>query len=128
MKEIAGRLGAEDWPLIDVTLKQFSLPWSDQWSGTKDAYVLAMIEDAPDQSLIDLAQHVGFQFEEAALPRIEPPFWRKGMFRLFVSHLAAYKVFAGELQEALLDYGISGFVAHTTSNRRWNGKPKLRQP
>lgn len=113
MKEIAGRLSAEDWPLVDVTLKQFSLPWSDQWNGTKEAYLLAMIQDAPDQPLIDLAQHVGFQFEEVTSPRIEPPFWRKGMFRLFVSHLATHKVFASELQEVLLNYGISSFVAHS---------------
>ena len=65
IKEIAGRLAMEDWPLIDVTLKQFSLQWSDDWPGSKDTYVLTMIEKAPDQSLIDLAQHVGFQFEEA---------------------------------------------------------------
>jgi len=99
-------------PLIDVTLKQFSLPWSDEWRGTKDAYVLRMVEDAPDQSLIDLAQHVGFPFEEKSSPRVEPPFWRKGMLRLFVSHLAAHREFAGELQQALLDFGVSCFVAH----------------
>src|SRR5437588_168932 len=86
MKEIAARLATEEWPLIDVTLKQFSLPWSDEWRGTKDAYLLHMIDEAPDQSLIDLAQHVGFQFEQST-PRIEPPFWRKGMLRLFVTHL-----------------------------------------
>lgn len=113
MKEIATRLAAEEWPLIDVTLKQFLLPWSNEWSGTKEAYVLAMIEAAADQSLIDLAQHVGFQFEKATPPRLDPPFWRKGMLRLFVSHLAAHKVFAGELQQALFQYGICSFVAHS---------------
>lgn len=112
IKEISSRFGAEDWPLIDLTLKQFSLPWSEEWQGTKEDYILKMIEDAPDNSLIDLAQHVGFQFEEVSEPRIEPPFWRKGMFRLFISHLAAHRVFAAELQEALLSYGISCFVAH----------------
>ena len=112
MKEITSRLATEDWPLIDVTLKQFSLPWSDEWSGTKDAYLLRMIDLAPDQALIDLAQHVGFQFEEVTTPRVEPPFWRKGMLRLFVAHLATHRVFAGELQEALLDFGISCFIAH----------------
>jgi hypothetical protein len=112
MREIGGRLGEEEWPLIDVTLKQFSLPWTDDWQGEKDAYVLHMIEDAPDESLIDLAQHVGFQFEDVSTRRIEPPFWRKGMLRVFVSHLAIHRDFAGELQEALLDYGVSCFIAH----------------
>jgi len=112
MKEIVARLATEEWPLIDVTLKQFSLPWSDQWQGTKDAYLLHMIDEAPDQALIDLAQHVGFQFEKSTPPRVDPPFWRKGMLRLFVTHLAAHRAFAGELQECLLAFGISCFVAH----------------
>jgi hypothetical protein len=34
------------------------------------------------------------------------------MFRLFVSHLASERKLAGQLQEALLLYGISAFVAH----------------
>ncbi len=34
------------------------------------------------------------------------------MFRLFISHLSAEKVLAAQVQEALLQYGISGFVAH----------------
>lgn len=111
IREIAKRLGAEEWPLIDLTLKQFSLPWSDQWNGSAETYVLQMIGNAQDQSLIDLAWHVGFHLEEAN-PGVEPPFWRKDMLRLFVAHLAAYRVFAGQLQEALLAFGISGFVAH----------------
>jgi nucleoside 2-deoxyribosyltransferase len=71
-----------------------------------------MIEDAPDQTLVDLAQHVGYQFEQSTSLRVDPPFWRKGMLRVFVSHLATYRAFAGELQESLLGFGISAFVAH----------------
>ena len=112
MKEIATRLGSEDWPLIDVTLKQFSLPWAAEWSGEKDAYVLHMVEEAADQVLSDLAQHVGVQLKKTPAPRVDPPFWRKTMFRLFVSHLATERAFAAELQEALLDFGISCFIAH----------------
>jgi len=111
MKAISARLGAESWPLIDVTLKQFSLPQQNEWNGDSDPYVLAMIQAASDQKLIDLAQHVGYQFEQPPL-RVEPPFWQKGMLRLFLTHLATERKFAGELQEALLPYGISSFVAH----------------
>ena len=111
LKAIAQRLGNEEWPLVDLTLKQFKLPWTDQWSGSKDAYVLEMIERAEDDVLLDLGRHVGFQLHDSP-PRVEPPFWRKGMFRLFVTHLATYRELAAELQEALLRYGISAFVAH----------------
>lgn len=111
MKSIAQRLGPEEWSLIDLTLKQFGLPWTEQWSGSKEAYVLEMIERATDDVLLDLGSHVGFHLQDAA-PRMDPPFWRKGMFRLFVTHLAAHRAFAGELQEALLPFGISAFVAH----------------
>jgi hypothetical protein len=112
MKEISGRLGRENWSLIDVTLKQFSMPLLNEWGGTKDEYVLHMVEKAPDQSLIGLAQHVGFQFEEITPQHIQPPFWRKGMLQLFVSHIATHRAFAARLQEALLDFGVSCFVAH----------------
>lgn len=113
-KEIATRLAKEEWPLVDATLKEFSLPWSNEWpGGEKIAYVLRMLEDASDQILIDLAQHVGFHFGEAVTPRVDPPFWRNGMLRLFVTHLAVHRVFAAELQVKLLDFGISAFIAHT---------------
>jgi len=112
LKEISERLQVEEWPLIDVTLAQFGLRTSDRWDGNNHSYVLEMSKAAPDETLIELAQHVGYLFEEVPKPGIDPPFWRKRMFRLFVSHLSSEKVFAAELQEALLAYGISAFVAH----------------
>jgi len=33
--EIARRLGRNEWPLIDLTLRQFSLPWANDWQGTE---------------------------------------------------------------------------------------------
>jgi len=84
----------------------------DQWSGNSKDYVLRLIQDAKDQTLVDLGQHVGYRVEQAGPVGIEPAFWRKNMLRLFLTHLAIYKKFAGDLQEALLSYGISAFVAH----------------
>lgn len=113
LTEISARLQMEEWPLIDLTLSQFGLPTTDEWQGgSKNAYVIEMAKGASDNVLIELAQHVGFLIEEVPKPGIDPPFWRKRMFRLFVSHLSSEKVFAAQLQEALLPYGISGFVAH----------------
>lgn len=112
LKEIASRLSMEEWPLVDVTLAQFNLPTSDEWQGDKTAYILHMTKGTSDPTLLELAQHVGFLLEEAPKLGVEPPFWRKRMFRLFVSHLSTEKVFAAELQEALLRFGITSFVAH----------------
>lgn len=41
-------------------------------------------------------------------------FWKPGLARVFISHRDAHKVEAGELSEALEDYGMSCFVAHDT--------------
>jgi hypothetical protein len=110
--EIGNRLGAEDYSLIDLTLKQFSQPRQDTWSGSRESYVMGMIQDGSDESLIELAQHLGYAVERSTNTRIEPEFWREGMFRLFISHLAVHKVWAARLQQALLHFGISSFVAH----------------
>jgi hypothetical protein len=110
--EISARMQMAEWPLIDLTLSQFGLPISDGWHGTKIEYILQMCKGGDDNVLVELAQHVGFQFDEAPKSGIDPPFWQKRMFRLFISHLSAERVYAAQLQEALLVYGISGFVAH----------------
>lgn len=112
LKEISNRLKVEEWSLIDLTLSQFKLPTTETWQGDTYAYVLEMCKEAPDEMLIELSQHVGYILEEVPKPGIDLPFWRKRMFRLFITHLSSEKVFAAELQECLLNYGISGFVAH----------------
>ena len=112
LKEISERLSNEDWSLIDVTLTQFKLKTSETWGGTNTSYVLAMAMNAPDATLIELARHVGFAFEQAPTHGVDPPFWRKRMYRLFLSHLSAHKAFSAEIQESLLHFGISAFVAH----------------
>ncbi len=113
MKEIANRLSGESWALIDLTLKQFNLPTSDSWSGENSAYVLRMIENAPDATVIELSQHLGFDLNVSRASKIEPEFWDDGMFRLFISHLADKKKTAANIQAALRYYGISSFVAHS---------------
>ncbi|HXM59268.1 MAG TPA: TIR domain-containing protein [Terriglobales bacterium] len=109
IKVISERLGNETWSLIDVTLNQFGIETPESWSGSTTEYVLRQIRNVPDQTLIDLAQHVGYKFEQPP-PGVDPPFWRAGMLRLFVTHLATHRAITGELQEELL--GISSFVAH----------------
>ena len=115
ISEIGRRLGTADWSLIDLTLRQFSLPTAEEWPGgntTRSAYVVAMIESGNSDVLLDLGQHLGYEFGSAR-PQIEPDFWRNGYFRLFMSHLAKHQAVAGEIQNELLKFGVSSFVAHT---------------
>lgn len=113
VQQISDRLADEEWPLIDLTLKEFGLPTADTWSGTTEAYLIEHVRGASDAVLMQVAAHVGYEIQGIEQPpAFEPPFWTKGQLRLFVSHLAAHRVFAAELQEALAIYGISAFVAH----------------
>ena len=52
--------------------------------------------------------------------------WRNGYFRLFISHLAEERKFAGEIQQGLLRFGISSFVAHKdiAPTEEWQDKIK----
>lgn len=110
--EVAKRLSQEKWSLIDTTLVQFKLPTEYVWDGQSYDYVIAMIQHAADESLVDLAHHVGYQFNQANTPLIEPSFWGQAMLRVFLTHLSKHRMYAAKLQEALLTYGISCFVAH----------------
>jgi hypothetical protein len=123
IKEIGKRLSAEEWPFIDATLQAFSLPTTDLWNGSSSAYVLQALSSAEETTLMELAEHVGFTFDAKPV-RIDPPFWREGMFRLFVTHLSAYKQFAADLQNHLNGFGISSFVAHNDiePTREWQNE------
>ena len=111
IKAIASALSSEEWTLLDLTLKQFGLPWTDQWGGgTKEAYVIEMVANADDEPLLELAKHLGVasQLETAT----EPTFWSSNSARVFLSHLASMKVSFGQLKTELAKVGISAFVAH----------------
>jgi hypothetical protein len=110
IKSIASELSKEEWSLLDLTLKQFGLPWTDRWSGDKDDYVIEMLSGAEDAPLLELAKHLGVasQLETAQ----EPVFWSSNDAKIFLSHLATMKVEVSELRDELSRYGIKAFVAH----------------
>jgi TIR domain len=112
LKIIGERLGTERWQFIDVVLNEFGIETPEPFTGSPVDYVINTARQVPDNVLIDLATHLGHQSGELISSSLEPTFWRKGMLRLFISHLASQRVFAGELQENLFRYGISSFVAH----------------
>ncbi|MCB0197413.1 MAG: hypothetical protein KDJ65_36030 [Anaerolineae bacterium] len=67
ISDIADALADEDWSLIDLTLRQFGLRWSEQWNGSdKRVYVFEMIEDANDESLLSLAEHLKLNHPNAS--------------------------------------------------------------
>ena len=110
--EIGRLLGGEDWTVIDLTLRQFRLPITDDWRGdNRPAYVMEMIDGGDDDALLALGRHMGYEYGTSP-PHTAPSFWTSGYFRLFLSHLAEHRKFAGEIQDALLTFGISSFVAH----------------
>ena len=111
IKKIAVALGQEDWALVDLTLKQFHLPWTDQWEGTaRDQYIIDMIGGVDSESLLALAKHVGIATELESVE--EPTFWQSNEPRLFISHVSSIKSKAAKLATELSSLGISAFVAH----------------
>lgn len=111
IKAIATALSNEEWTLLDLTLKQFGLPWTDQWGGgSKEGYVIEMISSAKDEPLLELAKHLGVASQLETT--IEPKFWSSGSPRVFLSHLASMKADILKLREELAKFGISAFVAH----------------
>ena len=110
IKAITSELSKEEWSILDLTLKQFGLPWSDQWSGDKENYVIEMISSSEDGPLLEIAKHLGVasQLETEK----EPGFWAADAARIFLSHLATMKAQVAELRDALERYGITAFVAH----------------
>jgi hypothetical protein len=111
VKEIARRLATEEWPFIEATLESFSLPTYREWDGSAVSYVLYCLREAQERTLRELAEHVGYSSIDKR-QRTIPRFWKEGMFRLFITHLATQRKAAGELQGALHNFGISSFVAH----------------
>ena len=121
ISEIGRRLGTSEWTLIDLTLRQFGLPWTDDWRGdSRDNYVMSMIQDGPDDVLLSLGRHLDYEFTTSR-PSTEPTCWRSDYFRLFISHLAEHRRFAANVQKELLAFGVSSFVAHNDirPTREW---------
>ena len=123
LKEVSERLCFEEWYMVDITLKEFGLPTETIWNGEKTAYILEMTSNASANVLIELGRHLGFELsnQKTGVVVEECSFWHPGMFKLFVSHLASERQFAGDFQKHLLQCGISCFVAHNdiTPTKEW---------
>jgi hypothetical protein len=101
-----------EWPDLDLILRQFGFPWSNNWNGDKDDYVIAHVEGQSDEKLLELHQYfLGSGDEDEEIEVVAGP-WRPQRFRLFVSYYHTFGVEAAALAQALEDFGISAYVAH----------------
>jgi hypothetical protein len=109
---IAAELDRENRSHIVAILHQFGVETETEDRIDNDkAYILAMIKDSPDETLLALGEHFGvFVAGKPVVPT--PAFWERGCLRLFISHINKHRRFAGRLQSALMNYGITAFVAH----------------
>lgn len=112
IRDIARALAQESWNLIDLTLKQFGLPTTDEWGGRggEEEYVMDMIGEGKDAVLLELGKHVGVASELETVDA--PTFWGEQQPRIFISHISAEKKIATGFKNALEPYGLAGFVAH----------------
>lgn len=111
IKEISEKMVQEEWPMVDLILRQFQLPTSDMWNGNKDSYIINMIDQASDSILVELGGYYGIG-NVRSQPVHSPDFWEDNYYRLFISHRSSDKAEVTALQAALLNCGISAFVAH----------------
>lgn len=112
IKRCGAALGKSTWSEIDLTLRQFSMPWSEQWHGNDPYdYAVEHLEGADDGKLVDLHAYLyPDATTEPALDGAGP--WQEGHFRLFLSHASEHREAAAELRSSLARYGIDAFVAH----------------
>jgi hypothetical protein len=126
IRDISSALGQENWSLIDLTLKQFGLPYTDNWNGSgEENYVTDMISDASSESLVELAKHLGVLNELVSSEN--PTFWAKDDTRIFISHLVEIKDKTALLAAELEKFGFKTFVAHTDiePTKEWQDEIEL---
>lgn len=92
---------------------------ADGWEIAAKTQVSGKPVFAAQRRVVDRSPILGAASEEH-LSRL----WQPGFFRLFLSHKADHKKFAGELKEELGLYGVSCFVAHEDiePTREWQNE------
>ena len=107
--ELQGRMTFKD---IDAYFKGHGVPTQDDYPhNSKRSYSKDMLANVDDETIFKIANEVGAPSSNQA-PTKEVTFWKTGHFKLFLSHLAIFKLQTSHLQSALRKYAISSFVAH----------------
>jgi hypothetical protein len=99
---------------IDTYFRGHGVPTQDEYPhNSKRSYSKEMLSKVDDDLLFKIAAELNITGApiSTTAPK-EVSFWKPGHFRLFLSHLASFKVQTSHLQTALRKYAISSFVAH----------------
>ena len=109
--ELQSRMTFSD---IDTYFLGHGVPTQDNYPhNSKRAYAKDMLANVDDELLFKIADELGIiEVPNNSTSAKDVSFWKAGHFRLFLSHLASFKVQTSHLQTALSKYAISSFVAH----------------
>jgi len=113
IQQVSGRLHDLEWGELDLTLRQFGLPWSEAWGGDKLSYCIEHVEQGDDKTILDLYEHLhdGAKFE--GVPYGDGAhLWQDGHFRLFLTHISSAKKVMSAVKANLAPKAIDAFVAH----------------
>jgi len=110
--ELQGRMTFND---IDAYFRGHGVPTQDDYPhNSKRSYSKDMLANVDDEIIFTIAAELGIPTPSTnnTTQNKEVTFWKTGHFKLFLSHLATFKVQTSHLQSALRKYAISSFVAH----------------
>ncbi|WP_447831819.1 toll/interleukin-1 receptor domain-containing protein [Aeromonas salmonicida] len=109
--ELQSRMTLSD---IDVYFSGHKVPTEASYpTNSKRSYSKDMLSKVSDEVLFKIAEELSLEIPMMnAMSTKEVTFWKAGHFKLFISHLASFKVQTSHLQSALRKYAISSFVAH----------------
>lgn len=81
-------------------------------SNSKWVYVKELLANSDEKLILTIADDLELSHNYSnSIPK-EATFWKTGHFKLFLSHLASFKVNTAKLQQVLKKYAITAFVAH----------------
>ena len=81
-------------------------------ANSKRIYAKEVLVKESEDLIFKIAEELDIPHGHSIIATKEATFWKVGYFRLFLSHLASFKVQTSHLQSVLNGYAISAFVAH----------------
>lgn len=110
-RELQSRMTYGD---IDVYLSAHGIDCKVSTTNINSKYVYSkeILAKVSEEKIIEIATELNISHQYSVAIKKEATCWNPGYFRLFLSHLSAFKKSTSMLQAALKKYGISSFVAH----------------